>query len=597
MSGAGYAPIRDYAAIGDGRTVGLVGRNGHIDWLALPMIDSASVFADVLDDARGGSFVVEPDVPYRSEHRYFPSTNVLDTTFHTREGVVRVTDAVTMDNGALLPWTEIARRIEPLAGAVPMRWRIAPRFDFARHEARFETVRGLVHAYGGSGDPTVVTCPFDAGEVSVRDHAVEGEFLARVGRPALIALASVHSGPVARPHRDAIERRIDDTVRSWAAWSQRISYNSPWHDAVLRSALALRMLLFTPTGALAAAPTTSLPEQVRGTKNYDYRYSWLRDTSFALDALLRLDLQVEVQRMTQWLSTAFAVSAPWCEVFSKLGGSTTATEPEGELDLAGYLRSRPVRIGNSAADQLQIGTYGDVFETLWLYYRSGNELDGPTAEALTTAADYLCRIWSHRDAGIWELHDRRHYTTSKMGAWVALDRALRFARCGVLPCAHAPRWQATLNDIVAFLHSECWSDERQSYTMAANDERLDAACLLASRTGFEPPASQRMLATIRAIRSELQDGPLVYRYTGAASEENAFIACSFWLARALTAAGELDEAAAILDGMVALGNDVGLYSEEIDPVSGAMYGNFPQALSHLALVIAASTFDEAQGAS
>ncbi len=589
----GYAPIRDYAAIGDGRAVALVAVDGRIDWLALPSLDAPATFAAVLDDRRGGFFMVEPEVPYEVERRYLPDTNVLETTFRTARGVVRVVDAVSLDNGALLPWTELTRRIEAVDGAVPMRWSVEPRFDFGRHAAQFTVRRDIVQAIDANGELVVAILHFDAGEAAITRSSVGGTFVAADGRRSLLALVAVTSGPLPCPGRDEIEARIDATVEGWRSWTRRVAYRGPWREAVVRSALALRLLLFTPSGALAAAPTTSLPERLGGDKNYDYRFSWLRDTSFALDALMSLGMHEEANRMMTWLTRAVLDSYPDFAVFLELDGERTTDEPEAELDLDGYRGSRPARVGNHARGQLQIGNYGDVFETLWLYYRRGNELPPAIYDALAATADHVCEIWQKRDSGIWELDEIAHYTISKIGAWVALDRVLRFVDAGEISSSGRRRWETVRADIRRYVEHQCWNEDLGSYSMCAGGDALDAACLLSSRAGFDGPDSPRMLATIRAVRAHLSAGPLVYRYSAARHEENAFVACSFWLVAALASAGARDDAAAMMDDMVALANDVGLYSEEIDPATGDMFGNFPQGLSHLALVTAACAFIDA----
>jgi GH15 family glucan-1,4-alpha-glucosidase len=318
--------------------------------------------------------------------------------------------------------------------------------------------------------------------------------------------------------------------------------------------------------------------------------------SFALDAFLRLGLFEEAHRAVIFLVDNVRRTYPWFEVFWKVDGGVPQRGEAGTLPLDGYRGSQPVQQGNHARDQLQLGNYGDVFESLWLYYRRGNGLDDATGRMLATTADFVCCAWQCRDSGIWEVGDRRDYTSSKMGCWVALDRALRFAQAGVIPSAHAPRWRASKGMIESFVRERCWSERLQSYTMAAGTDDLDASCLLAPHTGFEPPTSARVHTTVAAIVGELGEHPLLYRYSGMREREGAFVACSFWLARTLATARRFDEAAAVIDGMVSLANDVGLLSEEIDPGSHEMLGNFPQGLSHFALVNAASTFDELERA-
>jgi GH15 family glucan-1,4-alpha-glucosidase len=330
-----------------------------------------------------------------------------------------------------------------------------------------------------------------------------------------------------------------------------------------------------------------LPERIGGDRNYDYRYAWVRDTAFALDALLNLGLLVQVHASFAWLLRAVARTLPDVHVFYDIHGDTVSSEQE--LELAGYRGSRPVRRGNQAAKQLQLGCWGDLLETADLYVRDGNALDGVTGERLADAVDRLTKVWKRTDAGIWELPEKEHYTTSKVGAWVAIDRALRLAEQGELPDDRVDAWRETAAEIRGFVERECWSDNRRAYAMHAGGDRLDASVLRVSRMNFIDARGERFNSTIDRIRTELSGGgPLLYRYSGQRPEEGAFVACSFWLVEALAHAGRLDEARATMDELAGLANDVGLFAEEIDPRTGDFLGNFPQGLSHLALVNAAA---------
>jgi GH15 family glucan-1,4-alpha-glucosidase len=583
----GYAPIHDYALIGDGRTTALVARDGSIDWLPLPRMDSPTVFARLLDAERGGAFELAPEGAFEVERTYLGDSNVLQTTFRTPGGVVRVTDAIPLDHGALLPWFELIRRVDGVSGSVRMRWRLTPRFKAGEGDERpnVEHDDGAVLMEGADG--IVALHVFDAGAPTLEHEEIVGTFETSPGSSGALVVRSTHEEPLPFPRRDWIDRRLADTVDDWARWLADAGVEGRWKPLTRRSALVLRQLTYAPTGAIVAAPTTSLPERIGGDRNYDYRYAWVRDTAFALDALLNLGLLVQVHASFAWLLRAVARTLPDVHVFYDIHGDTVSSEQE--LELAGYRGSRPVRRGNQAAKQLQLGCWGDLLETADLYVRDGNALDGVTGERLADAVDRLTKVWKRKDAGIWELPEKEHYTTSKVGAWVAIDRALRLAEQGELPDDRVDAWRETAAEIRGFVERECWSDNRRAYAMHAGGDRLDASVLRVSRMNFIDTRGERFNSTIDRIRTELSGGgPLLYRYSGQRPEEGAFVACSFWLVEALARAGRLDEARATMDELAGLANDVGLFAEEIDPRTGDFLGNFPQGLSHLALVNAAA---------
>jgi GH15 family glucan-1,4-alpha-glucosidase len=589
----GYAPIEEYAAIGDGRTCALVARDGSIDWLALPRFDGQTVFARILDAERGGSFELAPEDEFESLREYVEDSNVLRTTFTTSSGSVRVSDAIPLDHGGLLPWFELVRRIEGLEGSVAMRWRVSPRFGAGEREEEF-AIAPVRDAFVATAESRSLTLhAFDAGEVRFDADNLYGNFTATEGSDHVLVLRSTHHEPIPVARRDWIERRIDSSVSDWRRWLADAGVEGPWRAATRRSALALRQLTFVPTGAILAAPTTSLPERVGADRNYDYRYSWVRDTAFTLDALINLDLLVQVHASFSWLLHAVEATGPEIHVFYDLDGQTTSGEKE--VDLEGYRGSQPVRRGNQAARQLQLGCYGDLLETAELYAEGGNAFDASTADILAEALDRLVKIWNKKDAGIWELPENQHYTTSKIAAWTAFDRALKLVEDGQLPLDRAEKWRAARDEIHEFVESECWSEARGCYTAYPETTDLDASLLRVSRTGYLDPHGERFSAIIDRVREELgAGGPLLYRLTQSRGQEGAFVACSFWLVEALARAGRLDEARETMNAMLALSSDVGLFSEQIDPSTHAFLGNFPQGLSHLSLINAAAAIHEAE---
>jgi GH15 family glucan-1,4-alpha-glucosidase len=583
------APIRDYGVIGDGRTCALVASDGSIDWLCLPDLDSPSVFGSLLDLQRGGSFRLAPEVEFRSRRRYLPETNVLETTHETDNGRVRVTDAMTLPRPGLSPQRELVRRVEAIDGEVPMAWRVEPRFGYGSHPARIGLRAGV--AVASAGADALAVRAWNAGSTACDAEAISGEFLASAGSPSLLVLSAGHAEPLVLPGRDEAEARLDATVGFWRRWAGNRSYDGPWRDAVIRSALALKLLVYAPSGAIAAAATTSLPEVLGGERNWDYRYSWPRDAAFTLDAFLSLGCSPEADAYFSWLLHASQLTHPGLRVLYRLDGGARA--PERELPLTGYRGSRPVRVGNAAAPQLQLDVFGELLQTAHRHTATGRRLDRETGRRLGEIADEVCKLWRRRDAGIWEVRDEPlHYTQSKVMCWVALDCAGELARDGQLPNGHADRWQATADSIREFIDSRCWSAERNSYLRAPDIPGLDASLLLTALMGFRPADDARVDATIDAVREELAHGPLLYRYRGAdglPGREGCFVACSFWLVEALARRGRRREASALMEELLPLANDLGLYSEEIDPDTGEFLGNFPQALVHLALINAATT--------
>jgi GH15 family glucan-1,4-alpha-glucosidase len=583
----GYAPIEDYALIGDGRTAALVARDGAIDWLCLPNLDSPSVFAAILDATRGGTFELQPSVPFQSSRRYIPNTNVLETTFMTDGGSVRVVDAMTLPDRRLEAMREIVRSVEGLSGTVPMRWRFAPRFHYGAGAPRCEWRGGIPVAT--SGGEAVAVMSWEAGTPAWADHAVHAEFEIRDGARAMLALTGASAEPLVFPQRQALDARLDGTIRFWQQWIDARQYQGPWRAEVARSALVLKALIFSPSGASVAAPTTSLPEEIGGERNWDYRFCWLRDSNFMIDALLELGCYDEARSSFWWFMHATALTEPDLHVLYRLDGAIGMAEREIPLD--GYRHSRPVRVGNAAFEQMQLDIYGALFETAWLYSEGHHPLDTDTGVVLGRIADRVCEIWRQPDSGIWEVRNGPfQFTHSKVMCWVALDRAARLADRGELPALHAECWLREAAAIEQYVETQCWSDRLRSYTRIAGSDDVDASLLMLPLVGYGRAHAERVHGTIDAVNRQLRHGDFVYRYhadDGVPGGEGCFLNCSFWLVAALATVGRRDEAGALMESLLARANDVGLYSEEVDPQTGAFLGNFPQALVHLALIEAA----------
>jgi GH15 family glucan-1,4-alpha-glucosidase len=536
--------------------------------------------------------VLAPEEPYEAEHRYLPGTNVLETTFSTAGGTVHVTDAMTLPGDGLAPFRELAREVEGLAGSVRLGWRVEPRFDYGATRPTLGRRAGVPIAT--AGNDAIAVMSWAAGEPTVEGDTIAGQFESRAGTRSLLSVSAAHAEPLVLPSRVDVEDRLDGTEAFWREWSDARSYDGAWSEAVLRSALALKLLIYAPSGAGVASPTTSLPEAIGGGRNWDYRFCWLRDSAFTVDALLKVGCPDEAKAFFWWLFHATQLTRPRLDVLYRLNGSAEADEKELPLD--GYRRSRPVRIGNAALGQRQLDIYGDVLQTAWLYASRMGELDSDTGSRLAEMASHVCGIWQEPDAGIWEIRSSpAHYTHSKMMCWVALDRACRLAERGWVPDGHVARWRAAADAIRRFVEERCWSERAQSYVRSADSEELDASLLLGVLTDYSSPAHDRSTKTIDAVRRRLGRGPLLMRYVGEdglSPGEGAFLACSFWLVDALARTGQVDEAADIMEQLLRLANDVGLYSEEMDPDTHEFLGNMPQGLVHLALIGAATTIAE-----
>lgn len=587
---AAALPIASYAPIGDGRTVALVARNGRIDWMPLPGLDAVPVFARLLDDDTGGCLELEPEGEYTVRRRYVSRTNVLRTTVTTADGVATITDALVSGVAGRLPWAELARRVDGVRGRVRFRWSVKPGTslqtaspwiehtvagDIVRCARTTLAVTGTAHG-PDAPDPDGATGP-----------VLAGGFTTAEGSRHVLVVVGTHDEPLHLPDPQNVDRGIDRTIASWRAWSRVFSYDGPWAEQVQRSALALKLLIHSPTGAIAAAGTTSLPESARGGKNWDYRYAWVRDLAYTAHALVRFGLREETHAALSWLLRTVRANGPELHVMYTLDGGLAAAEKR--YDVAGWAGIGPVVTGNDARGQLQLGVYGDLFSICRSYVDAGNVLDVETGRMLAGIADRACDLWRNPDSGMWELAEPAHYTSSKMGCWQALRDAVLLAEAGQIP-GGAERWRAEGDRIRAFIEAECWSEEKQAYVSVAGGSDLDASVLLHSVSGFD--RGERMSATIDAITAELGAGPLLYRYTGMDQEEKTFVACAFWRVSALACVGRHAEAVALMDDLVARGNDVGIFAEMIDEHDGSAWGNVPQALSHLALITAAHTIRE-----
>ncbi len=595
--------IGDYAAIGDGRSVALVGRDGSIDWLCWPRFDSPSLFGRILDpDA--GHWRIAPVAPFRAERRYIEDTNVLQTRFITQAGTVVLTDLMPVcseeeKERLLVPEREILRLIECEQGEVEIEWSFEPRPGYGLRTAavrqagqlglRAETSSGLVNLR--TDLPVGYTSGGTAG-----------------GRARLSSRAAFHSsltfagdGPAVLPPLGDERSRaaLSRTVHWWQSWVSMARYDGPGREAVIRSVLALKLMVFAPSGAVVAAPTTSLPERIGGPSNWDYRFCWLRDASLTVRALTGLGYRDEAHAFVDWLLHATRLTRPELRVLYDVFGNLPPTERS--LDrLAGYRGSRPVRIGNLAVEQRQLDVYGEVIDAVTHFVQAGGSLDRETQRVLRAWGEYVCRHWDEPDEGIWEPRTgRANHTHSRVLSWVALDRLLQLHAKDHVRWAPRAKFEENREAIRRQVETRAWNPSLGSYVAEAEGDRLDATLLLLAWYGFESATSERMRQTYQRIREQLGAGDgLLYRYQRieqpekegdpVSPGEGAFGICSFWGVEYLAlGGGSVDEARQLFERLCGYANDVGLFAEEIDPGTGAPLGNFPQAFTHVGLINAA----------
>ncbi len=595
----GFARLGDYAAIGEGRSVALIAPDGAIDWWCAPNLDSPPLFDRLLDPKIGGFFQIEPLTAYRTERAYRPDSNVLETRFITQEGSVLITESINSTLAGRLPWSELARRITGIDGEVELS--LTLRFGTVaetRSPWRDNTEQGDV--YHLADLMAMLRISDDWRIIERGDGTIRATLGTRPASHSLVALLVTEREPLAVPDLQAIDARIETSHTAWRDWTQSLSYAGRYADHVRRSALSLKFLWYSPTGALAAAATTSLPEGIGGEKNYDYRYAWVRDACLIIKSFVFLGALEDCKAAFSWLSKTIIRHGTRLRACYTLEGEEVPAERYPPL--RGYQHSLPVRIGNNARDQVQLSMYGDMLATAELFIRAGHILDLETSRMLGELANYCADQWRQKDSGIWELPEEQHYTHSKMACWLALDCAVSLAKAKHIEPTWVQRWERERDRISEWIELYCWCEETQAYLFYPHAEgKLDAALALVHHYG-NTVNPDRMRATYDAIRQELgHGGAMIYRYSGAEQEESTFIACSFWLVEALAAMGEMRQAESameeILDKLCQRGN-VETFNEMFDVRSGEWRGNMPQGLSHLALICAAQALsDHEQGVS
>jgi len=587
--------IADYAFLSDCSSAALVDRDGSVDWWCAPRFDSPSVFGRLLD-ADAGHWTLRPAEAFHAERGYVGNSLVLRTTFRTGTGEVAVTDALALERDArghqigLRSPHVLLRRVEGRHGQVKMMTELAPRMEYGRTEPHLRPVAGGVEARGGPTRLTVTT----TAPLRCADGSVRSRFTVAAGETVDFRVRFSSAFGDVPTVATAHEPTVDDTVEAWESWAaQHTAYDGRFRDEVRRSALVLQGLTYQPSGAVVAAATTSLPESIGGTDNYDYRFTWLRDLSLTTRALWVAACPDEPERLFDWFTNAAGhIRQELVQIMYGVDGERDLTEHTLE-HLAGYRDSRPVRVGNAAWSQQQLDVLGEVLDAAQLVAERVDDLERPVQELMVILADRAAAGWSEPDAGMWEARDQqRHYTSSKVMCWVALDRAVRLApRLGA--GADAERWAAVRDELHAAVVEQAWSKAAGAYTGALGSEHLDASVLLLPIVGFLPATDDRMRATIDMIERELGSGGLVRRWP---SDPSGFLICTYWLVECLALAGETERAEEWFRRATDHANDLGLLSEEADPVTGELLGNFPQAFSHVGLINAAWRLTEGQSA-
>jgi alpha,alpha-trehalase len=603
-----FKPIADYGLLADCNSAALVDRDGEIGWLCLPRYDSPAVFARILDPD-GGHWSIVPTQPYRSERRYVDGTLVLETTFTTESGTVKLTDAMAFADGqrhhelGMDAPHLMLRSVEGVVGEVELALELAPRPEYGLVKPLFRQTDSGGRTFGGPNQVVV-----SAGvPTSIEDSTMRAMFTVAAGQQVGFAL---HWASPERPAPDPlpagdVAARIADTVTAWRSWEDEHDiYQGPHRELVRLSARVLKGLTYRPTGAIVAAPTSSLPETAGGERNWDYRYAWIRDASLTLEALYIGACSDEAVDFVSFMTSSAGgrASERSLQIMYGIGGEHDLTERELP-HLRGWRDSAPVRVGNGAWGQTQLDVYGELLNSLYLYREQLGELHPEIQRFVADLANTAARRWRETDAGMWEMRgETRHHLSSKVLCWVALDRAIKLSdQLGMH--AEVDHWTRERDMIRDAVLTRGWSEARQAYAQSFDSDELDAAQLLMPILGFLPATDERMRSTIDAIADELTDDGLVLRYRndeglnadGLTGEEGTFVICSFWLVSALAKAGEVDRAEQLFDKLASYANDLGLLAEEIDTAAGELLGNFPQAFSHIGLITAAWEIDKARG--
>ncbi|NGX61690.1 MAG: Trehalase [Chlamydiae bacterium] len=591
-----YQPIENYGIVGDMNTVALVGMNGSIDFMCYPDFDSPTIFASILDKHKGGFFRIMPEL-HEVKHKqiYLPDTNVLITRFLSQDGVAEITDFMPVAG----EYTEncLVRRVKSIRGNNCFHMHCAPRFNYARNSHR---VVHQVHSilFIGEGEESLGLKLQSTVPVQIRDSDAYAHFTLKPGESVDFVLSRVkeatHTG---EELSEIIEQSLFDTIHYWRRWIGSSSYKGRWQEAVNRSALLLKLMTSKKYGSIIASPTFGLPEEVGGNKNWDYRFTWIRDAAFSLYALIRLGFTKEAGEFMGWIEKMCPdISSPGkLNLMYSIRGESCLEEIELS-HLEGYRKSRPVRIGNAAYKQLQLDIYGELIDSIYLYNKYGEAISHDFWVQLTNQINWLCENWDQPDEGIWEVREgRQHFLYSRLMCWVAIDRMVRMARYRSYPMP--PHWKGVRDKIREQIFTEFWNEKRQTFVQFKGTDRVDAATLLMPLTRFIGAKDPKWLSTLKTIEEDLVSDSLVYRYIPADSPkdqmftEGTFSLCSFWYVECLSRAGYLEKARYYLEKMLAYANHLGLYAEQLG-MQGEHLGNFPQAFTHLGLISAITNLNQ-----
>jgi GH15 family glucan-1,4-alpha-glucosidase len=596
--------LSDYALIGNSRAGALVSSNGSIDWCCLPEFDSPSIFAALLDTDSGGHFILRPTAEYSSSQSYLTDTNVVETIFDTVQGRARIVDAFTVMDEATkrlspFPDHEILRVVEGISGTVHFKMEFAPRTFYGKELPHLKDYKKLgVHfAWKENNYVLLSTLEPEQQRINVEDAKVRAEFSVKPGARVIFSFSCSNQSPAILPELKITGwQRMQRTINFWKKWISQCQYDGLYKKQVRRSALTLKLLTHAPSGAIIAAPTTSLPEKVGGQRNWDYRYCWLRDASFTLRALMKLGFKEEAHAYMHWILHATQLTQPKLQVVYSVFGH--ASLKEKTLDwLEGFKSSKPVRIGNGADGQFQLDVYGEVIDAFYTYSKLVTSIDRDFKKFVLGLGESIYKLWNKPDNGIWEVRSSyTHHTHSKVMAWVGLDRLIKLSKKFYWKEAPMDKYAHIASCLQKEIEELGYNHELASYTSEYSGNTLDASLLTLPLVGYCDPSSKRMLSTTQQIIKHLSKNNLLYRYKniddGLAGDEGTFGICNFWLAENLAKSGEQEKAIEVFETMLSHAGSTGLLSEEIDPDSYEPLGNYPQGFSHIGLINAALSINE-----
>ncbi|HEU4634406.1 MAG TPA: glycoside hydrolase family 15 protein [Flavisolibacter sp.] len=594
--------LRDYALIGNSRAAALVSKYGSVDWCCLPEFHSPAIFSALLDRNKGGHFSICPTEEYQSFQNYIPDTNVVETVFRTKSGEVRLTDAFValtevQKTQSLFPDHELLRVIKAISGTVRLKMEYAPAIFYGAQAAELKNNKNLGIKCSWKEGSFILQSTLQTGQFKVEKDYAFAFFQPGAGEDVIFSLSYSNQGPAILPELNTTARnRMDQTIRFWKSWIAQCRYEGVYKEQVRRSALVLKLLAHAPSGSIIAAPTTSLPEEIGGERNWDYRFCWLRDASFTVKALIRLGFEQEAHAYMNWILHATQLTQPKLQVVYSVYGQARLKEQNlGWLE--GFKKSKPVRIGNGAYNQFQLDVYGEVLDAFYLYSGLIKKFDRKSRKFMLGLGKVICQLWNQPDNGIWELRSSTgHHTHSKVMAWVGLDRLIKLItkyQWNVRTEEYEKIRQAIRAEVERF----GFNKNLNSYTRKLRDDSLDASSLVFSLVEYCPASSPAMLSTVDQIWTHLSKNNMIYRYRddndGLSGSEGCFGICSFWLAENLAKSGRVKEAVTVFETMLEQAGPAGLLSEEVDPVSHELLGNYPQGFTHIGLINAALSINEA----